>query len=194
MNLKEFDTKESLLQNGKAAFLACGFERVSLRTICRNAGVTTGAFYTHFAKKEDLFSAIVEPVIKSLEDLQNGAIHRALADVKDNVQSETEMIEFLCAHRDEIRLLFDCAEGTKYAGFRENLVNRYLMQSAAQCFEHYAGHSVDPSVVRLFVRMKSAQYTELIYGDYTSDEIRQLIRQYAAFTEAGFIKLIEELK
>lgn len=42
--------------------------------------------------------------------------------------------------------------------------------------------------------MKFSQYMELIYGDYTMEQIRKLISQYAAFTEVGFLKLLELIK
>ncbi len=68
------------------------------------------------------------------------------------------------------------------------------MSSYQLCFDRYAGFEVSPKVVRIFVHMKFAQYMELIYGGYEMEDIRKLIRQYAAFTEAGFTRLIEELK
>ena len=55
--------RELLLDSGKEQFLAHGFEKASLRTICKNAGLTTGAFYSHFAGKDDLFAALVDPMI-----------------------------------------------------------------------------------------------------------------------------------
>ena len=53
------EIRTALLQSGKQQFLAHGFDRASLRVICRNANVTTGAFYSHFEKKEDLFAFLL---------------------------------------------------------------------------------------------------------------------------------------
>ncbi|MCR5088507.1 MAG: TetR/AcrR family transcriptional regulator [Oscillospiraceae bacterium] len=194
MNTKDFDTRKALLKSGKDEFLSCGFESASLRTICRKAGVTTGAFYAYFDKKEDLFSAIVAPMLNDFQRMYDGIIRLALADVKNNERNETEAIEFICSHRDEFLLLFDCSAGTKYEGFRGNLVDGLFMSSYQVCFDRYAGFRVDPAVVRLFVHMKFAQYMEIIYGGYSMKDTRQLIRLYASFTETGFLKLIEELK
>ena len=38
-----------------------GFSGASIRQICKDAGVTNGAFYAHLASKEDLFDKIVRP-------------------------------------------------------------------------------------------------------------------------------------
>ena len=46
-------TKEKLLESAKKEFLEKGYMKASLRTICKNAGVTTGALYFFFQGKED---------------------------------------------------------------------------------------------------------------------------------------------
>ena len=40
-------------------FMEKGFRLASLRTIVKNAGVTTGAFYGYYGSKEELFGALV---------------------------------------------------------------------------------------------------------------------------------------
>ncbi len=194
MNTKDFDTRKALLNSGKAEFLSCGFEGASLRTICRNAGVTTGAFYAYFDKKEDLFSAIVSPMLNDFHKMYDNIILLALADVQNNERNEIQAIEFICAHRDEFLLLFDCSAGTRYETFRSEMLDNLFMNSYQECFDRYAGFHVDPAVVKLFVQIKFAQYMELIYGGYSMRDIRRLIRLYASFTEAGFLRLIEKLK
>ena len=46
--------RELLLASGKEEFLTHGYEKASLRTICKKAGFTTGAFYNQFSGKEEL--------------------------------------------------------------------------------------------------------------------------------------------
>ena len=48
-------TEQDILQAALALMRTRGFDHVSIRDICRQAGITTGAFYHHFASKEDLF-------------------------------------------------------------------------------------------------------------------------------------------
>ena len=194
MNCKDFDIKAALLKSGKEQFLLHGFEGASLRGICKAAGVTTGAFYAYFDKKEDLFDAIVEPMMKEYYRMYNGLIGRAMEDVKSDEGNELEAIEFICAHRDEFHLLFDCSGGTRYASFKEELLEKLLLNSYQACFDRHAGGPVDPGIVRLFVRIKFTQYMELVYGGYSMKDIRRLVRQYAAFTEAGFLRLLQEIK
>ncbi len=60
------ETREKLLDSAKQEFLEKGYMKASLRTICRNAGVTTGALYFFFEDKEDLLKQLVEEPLKGL--------------------------------------------------------------------------------------------------------------------------------
>ena len=51
---------ESILAAAKRAFLAAGFEAVSMDTIAREAGVSKATVYAHFGSKEELFGAVIE--------------------------------------------------------------------------------------------------------------------------------------
>ena len=61
----ENETKTRILECAQTEFAEKGFMRASLRSICKNAGVTTGALYFFFKDKEDLFASLVkEPLEK----------------------------------------------------------------------------------------------------------------------------------
>ena len=65
----ERETKEKLIVSAKAEFMEKGYAKASLRKICANAGVTTGALYFFFDDKQDLFRAIVEPPLAALVEM-----------------------------------------------------------------------------------------------------------------------------
>ena len=52
---KDKATKERLLESARREFLEKGYMKASLRTICKNAGVTTGVLYFFFQDKADLY-------------------------------------------------------------------------------------------------------------------------------------------
>lgn len=52
------ETKEKLLVSAKSEFMEKGYAKASLRKICADAGVTTGALYFFFKGKEDLFRSL----------------------------------------------------------------------------------------------------------------------------------------
>ncbi len=62
MSPKNYDgTHERILLSARKFFLEYGYEKANLRELCKDAGITTGAFYRHFKDKDDLFSALVKP-------------------------------------------------------------------------------------------------------------------------------------
>jgi AcrR family transcriptional regulator len=53
-------TRRRLLDGAEAVFARGGFHGASVEEIAREAGATTGALYSNFASKEDLFLALFE--------------------------------------------------------------------------------------------------------------------------------------
>lgn len=47
-------THRQILLSAMKNFSEVGFRDASIRTICKDAGVTNGAFYAHFKSKDDL--------------------------------------------------------------------------------------------------------------------------------------------
>lgn len=58
-----------ILESARTEFLASGFEKASLKTICEGAGVTTGALYKRYKGKEELFCAVVEQTVSDLYEV-----------------------------------------------------------------------------------------------------------------------------
>ena len=54
--LQAKQTEQRILQAALALMREHGYENVSVRDICRQAGITTGAFYHHFPSKEALIA------------------------------------------------------------------------------------------------------------------------------------------
>ena len=66
---KNSETKERLLACAKKEFVEKGYAKASLRAICREAGVTTGALYFFFQDKDDLFCSLVSHVLIRVREL-----------------------------------------------------------------------------------------------------------------------------
>ncbi|CAM3142006.1 TetR/AcrR family transcriptional regulator [Mycobacterium colombiense] len=56
------ETRDALIGAARPLFASVGFADASLETIVRDAGVTRGALYHHFADKTELFAAVFEQV------------------------------------------------------------------------------------------------------------------------------------
>ena len=79
---KSQETKEKIFQAAKKILQKSGYEKLSIKNICEEAGVSNGSFYHHFKTKDDLLSYYIEdqPTMgpdlletpKSLEDVKDG--------------------------------------------------------------------------------------------------------------------------
>lgn len=49
-----------------------GFIKAELKTICENANITTGAVYKRYKGKEELFRAVVEKAVATLDSFVSG--------------------------------------------------------------------------------------------------------------------------
>ena len=117
-------THENLLACAKKHFLENGFERASIREICKAAHVTNGAFYNHFEDKEALFGALVEPVVQAVSEMYSDSVikHFELARTDElkqlwKLSEDTicQIIEYIYEHFDVFKLLLMQSAGTKYA-------------------------------------------------------------------------------
>lgn len=58
--LKSKETKERIFQAAKRILQKSGYESLSIKNICEEAGVSNGSFYHHFKTKDDLLSYYIE--------------------------------------------------------------------------------------------------------------------------------------
>lgn len=89
---KSKETKERIFQAAKRILQKSGYEELSIKNICEEAGVSNGSFYHHFKTKDDLLSYYIEdqPSIdpdrlelpKNKEDAKETIIHVYLNYVK----------------------------------------------------------------------------------------------------------------
>ncbi len=57
---KSRETKERIFQAAKNILQRSGYEELSIKNICEEAGVSNGSFYHHFKTKDDLLSYYIE--------------------------------------------------------------------------------------------------------------------------------------
>lgn len=122
-----------LLASAEAEFNKNGFIKAELKTICENAGITTGALYKRYKGKEELFCAVVEGIVSELTDfvesrsdidfsaLSNDEI---IASWTMTYESFIPMFRLLYDNRITFVLLIDKAAGTRYENFDHEFVTK----------------------------------------------------------------------
>ncbi|MCR4656756.1 MAG: TetR/AcrR family transcriptional regulator [Lachnospiraceae bacterium] len=121
---------ERVKQAIKEEFLEKGYEDASIRSIGARAGMTSAGLYRHYADKEAMFNAMVEPLIESIKSWTDRHTERkydlVAEGVPDNeIFGETfiDMIkEVILPRREEFILLMTRSNGTKYEHFIHDYV------------------------------------------------------------------------
>jgi AcrR family transcriptional regulator len=203
MEEKSPDTLERIQQAALEEFSEKGFLGASLRQIVKNAGVTTGAFYGYFSSKEALFASLVEPHAAALmgrfmeaqtgfaelpEEEQPAHMGEASGDYVD------WMVDYICEHREPVKLLLCRADGTSYEHFIHNMVE-VEVESTLRYMEvlRRLGKDIPPLNRSLCHIIASGMFNglfEIVIHDMPREQAFQDVTQFRSFYTAGWLKLM----
>lgn len=141
---KSIDPK--ILSSARAEFLKNGFEKASLKDICSQAGVTTGALYKRYKGKDELFCGVVKQTVKDLSAVVEEKMIVNLKQLSDYdlamawYMDETYMtwwFDYLYERYDDFVLLLKCAKGSSYCDFGNDWVEKMNQSTYAYYEEAY---------------------------------------------------------
>ena len=186
-------TLEKIQEAALAEFLDKGFQGASLRQIVKNAGVTTGA----------LFNALVEPHAAALMgkfmEAQTSFAELPEEQQPDHMGEESSscvhwMVDYICRHREPVKLLLTRAEGTGYEHFVHNMVEvevestlRYI-----QVLRHL-GRDVPELSRSLCHIIASGMFSglfEIVVHDMPREQAQRDVEQFRQFYTGGWLKLM----
>jgi len=142
----ETETRERLLEIAKQEFLELGYEKASMRKICKKAGVTTGALYFFFKDKNDLFAALVKKVADEIKMI---IVHHTQKEqtiyedekttpeaiIADGIKQGRDFVTYMYANKDAFMLLLSKANGSAYENFYDELVD-LMEKNTLQFLDH----------------------------------------------------------
>ena len=185
------DVKQRLIEIGRKEFLEHGYLKASMRSISAAANVTTGAIYFFFHNKEDFFRAILEETAIAWKRHLQEYAESEISGTKSSAENDRELISFLFSHKEEVRILFEKAEGTIYEGYREELC--VILENAfLEFYRRYGGREKDSDIVKIVVRMRLQGYYELLHGDYTMEQAIKYTELLAFYGDSGFVGMMKQ--
>ena len=205
MEEKSGTTLEKIQEAALTEFLEKGFQGASLRQIVKNAGVTTGAFYGYFSSKEALFASIVEPPAKALMgkfmEAQTSFAELPEEQQPDHMGEESSsyvhwMVNYICQHREPVKLLLCGAEGTGYEHFVHNMVE-VEVESTLRYMEvlRHLGRDVPELSQSLCHIIASGMFSglfEIVVHDMPWEQAMRDVEQFRQFYTGGWLKLMGE--
>ena len=187
------NSKELIIRAGKQEFLKYGYKGASLRNICKQAGVTTGAFYFQFENKEQLLDEILRPVITYFSVMVQKSTMEEFEGESSSADGDEQMLEMLWNYKEECQILLEGTAGTAYEKVFEEL-QEGLRQGFLLFFGKYGISDVDEKLLDVIVRMRVESYLTIIRKEYTLEETKKLARRIGVYCDAGFEALVRQLK
>jgi AcrR family transcriptional regulator len=189
---------ERIIPAARKEFLKMGFEKASIRTIAAAAGMTSAGLYRHFADKEAMFAALVEPVLtefrglfdvfkaRDYELLEQGALDamwEAGADL-------AAFLDLIYRHFDDFKLLICCSKGTRY----EYFVHDYVMIEQKETLAYLEEarrrgvpvKDIRPEELHLLLSAYAAAIFEVVVHDFTREEAQHYLVTLQAFFYPGW--------
>ena len=186
----------------KEEFLEKGFEDASVRSIGARAGMTSAGLYRHYADKEAMFNAMVEPLIDSIKEWTLKLTSKKYGLLEDEASEEelfgesfVDMVkEVILPRRDEFILLMSRSGGTKY----ENFIHDYAEENQKELLDAIRylkekGHSTADIGEEELHMLLSAYLTacfEPIIHDYDDEKVIKYLDTVQKFFMPGWLKIM----
>lgn len=133
MSVRDESIDPRLLESARKEFMEHGFLKAELKTICDNAGVTTGAVYKRYKGKEELFCAVVKDTADTLDHFVALRTQLEFSGMTDKEVRDTwimnekfmlELFRMLWKIRGDFVLLLEKSAGTAYENYGHDFALR----------------------------------------------------------------------
>lgn len=117
------ETRARLQASARQEFMEKGYIKASLRNICKNAGVTTGALYFFFQDKEDLFASLVEEPLQKLYEVMYAHYASELdqtelpdyeSENSEDQMAAAQLVHYMYRYYDEFMLILTKSQGSRF--------------------------------------------------------------------------------
>jgi len=133
MSVRDTSIDPRLIRSAREEFTKNGFIKADLKTICDNAGITTGAIYKRYKGKEELFCAVVKETADMLSGFVSVRTDQDFSDMTDKEVCETwimnerfvlDLFKMLWKIRGDFVLLLERSAGTVYENYGHDFALR----------------------------------------------------------------------
>lgn len=192
----EKETRAKLLASAKTEFLEKGYMQASLRSICKSAGVTTGALYFFFKDKEDLFASLVEEPLQGLYEIMKAHYHEEMQQtnagvtdkegfVEDTVAAK-QAIHYMYQYYDEFQLLLTKCQGSRFEQCVDQFVDitekhyrsmadKFTALLGGKRMEDYMVHWMAHMQIDTFAHMLTHESSEEAALCYMEDTVKFMV-------------------
>ncbi len=199
------ETKNKLLASARTEFQEKGYANASLRNICRNAGVTTGALYFFFKDKADLYDSLVKDIVSTIfavmhghfagesEQAEAGALgHLDEVDALRHFEDTEKVIHLMYEHRDDVLMLLTKSQGSSYEGVLDSFIEtaeKHNKAMARQMEMANPGKRIDDGLIHWLTHQQIEAFVYMITHIEDERQAMVFMKQSIAFMLAGWYGL-----
>lgn len=201
MAVKDHSLDEKIIKAAMEEFKENDFLKASLNKIAEKAGLTTGAVYTRYKNKDELFCSLVYPLIEEMQQ-RLSPLEKAYSDVRDskNIDDVLKVIrlerriyvDILFTHYDECILLFCRSSGSSV---ERQLIEwtKYKAVSTADFIRQRAKKEIDTDLIELIMNEQFQFYRQVLEKGFDKDKTVKLMDCIEEFHESGWKGLFEQI-
>lgn len=197
MSEKEIKTK--LLESAKKEFMEKGYMHASLRSICKNAGVTTGALYFFFKDKQDLFASIVEEPLKKLYEVMNSHYMEEINNIdeeddveqaySDDLEASKQIIHYMYQYYDEFLLILVKGQGSGYENCIDQFVDiteRHYRRLADRITDRMKIKKLDDYTIHWIAHMHMDVFANMLVHIRSEEEALKAVESVVKYLVSGW--------
>ena len=133
MSIRDTSIDLRLIESARKEFMEKGFIKAELKTICNNANITTGAVYKRYKGKQELFGAVVEKAVATLDSFVSERTDVDFSSMSDEEVKNTwimnekyilDVFKILWDIREDFVLILEKSAETIHENFRHDFAFR----------------------------------------------------------------------
>lgn len=198
---KDHSLDDGIIQAAYAEFLAYGFQKASLHKIAEKAGVTTGAIYTRYKSKDDLFASLLQDFFETMralltpiaEEYEKAKHSGQPEDILRAINAEEQVyFRLLTDHHNDCTLFFCRSDGSSIETVLHELMNQKAEQTVEFFFEVYEKEP-NADAIRLLMGSQFWHFRQLLDQHMEEGRMLTCLQAVLDFTNAGWRQLCDSL-
>lgn len=201
MAVKDPTLDRKIITAATEEFLEAGFQGASLRQIAKRANLSTGALYTRYKGKDDLFCSIIKDLLSEInhefepmrQTYMNAQKANDLDTILDAIRQEEKIYQqILLNHYDQCILFFCKSDGSTVQAQLEQFMT-YKAKETVAYLNTISKKELNANAIEMLMFEQFYCYRTLLQKNLKKEDALSCLELVEHFHEAGWRRLLEQL-
>ncbi|MDO5718741.1 MAG: TetR/AcrR family transcriptional regulator [Tissierellia bacterium] len=185
MKISKHEARDYIIAIAKNLFMEKGYLDTSFRDIAKAGDLTLGRIYVYFKKKEDLFIAVINPILEQMESMnlkmgmqRDDELIENLFNRESALSSLKAQVNLMKKYRNELNLILFKSDGFYAFDFRKMIIESYIHNmnymmnllkekemTKVELSESF-GYSIGSLYISIFEIVAKGELNEIEIGQY----------------------------